>query len=185
MHPFKVSNPVAFRVFRELCSHHGFVKLEFCVTQKRKPISYLPIPQPRGKMNLYLLQICLLKTFLTGELYNTCFLWLADLTEHHVFKVHVCGRIGQCLVSLSGWEVGHVDAMSHPIFSRWTLSFHFWWLQIVDVEVLCGHSVFNFLDSRPKNGIAGSGSNSMFNFLRKCQDDFQTGCNISQYHQWS
>jgi hypothetical protein len=37
----------------------------------------------------------------------------------------------------------------------------------------------------PRRGIAGISSNTMSNFLRNCQTDFQSGCtNLHSYQQW-
>ena len=37
----------------------------------------------------------------------------------------------------------------------------------------------------PRRGIAGSSGSTMSNFLRNCQNDFQSGCtSLQSHHQW-
>ena len=144
----------------------------------------VPPPQPLTTINFYLYGFAYSAHFIETESSICVLFYLASLTQHNVFKVQLYSSIYQFFIPVDCWVIFHCMDIPH-LFIHLSADghlacFHFLAAMNKAAMKVCVHIsawtyIFSSLGFIPKNGIAGSYGNFMFNFLKNCQTVFHRG----------
>ena len=96
-----------------------------------------------------------------------------NLSQHNIFRSHLCCSMDQYIIPSYSWVQCPLYAYTtvclsvHPLVDIWAV-FIFWllWIVLLWTCVYMYLSLFPLFWDIPRNGIAGSHTNSVFNFWR-------------------
>ena len=172
-------NSVVFSIFTELCSDcHYVIPEHFHHPKKRLHTHYqsLPIPLfPHRPWQLLSVSVDLPPLDISYKWNHTIhgFLCVASCTWRNIFSVILCYSMCQYFTSVCGQIIFHCIWICHILFIHLSVDGrlnHSHSLNNaamnIHIQVFVQTYVFSYLGYIPRNGIAASYDNSVFNFLR-------------------